>query len=77
MEKNDKPAKTTDDRKKVDEKEKQDPKKTEETDKKEARAMHKTTSIFLRNLSPTITKAEVEAVRLLERKCLVSNVLLL
>lgn len=26
------------------------------------KALHKTTSIFLRNLSPTITKQEVEAV---------------
>lgn len=40
-------------------------KKNEEVEKKEVRAaMHKTTSIFLRNLSPTITKAEVEAVRI-------------
>lgn len=31
-------------------------------EKKESRALHKTTSIFLRNLAPTITKAEVEAV---------------
>lgn len=31
-------------------------------EKKETRALHKTTSIFLRNLTPTITKAEVEAV---------------
>ncbi|XP_047505088.1 serrate RNA effector molecule homolog isoform X2 [Pieris napi] len=30
-------------------------------EKKEVRALHKTTSIFLRNLAPTITKAEVEA----------------
>lgn len=29
---------------------------------KEPRALHKTSSIFLRNLAPTITKAEVEAV---------------
>lgn len=31
-------------------------------EKKESRALHKTTSIFLRNLAPSITKAEVEAV---------------
>ncbi|KOB74137.1 putative arsenite-resistance protein [Operophtera brumata] len=30
-------------------------------EKKEPRALHKTTSIFLRNLAPSITKAEVEA----------------
>ena len=39
---------------------------TEEEESKEpkepkARALHKTTSIFLRNLAPTITKQEVEA----------------
>lgn len=68
MEKNDNPIKITDDHKKSDEKEKQESKKIEEIDKKEARAMHKTTSIFLRNLSPTITKAEVEAVRIFRRK---------
>ena len=34
-------------------------------EKKECRALHKTTSIFLRNLAPTITKAEVEAVSIL------------
>jgi hypothetical protein len=32
---------------------------------KEPRALHKTSSIFLRNLAPTITKAEVEAVIIL------------
>ena len=47
-------------------------KSEEDTDKKEdndeemdktpkPRALHKTTSIFLRNLAPTITKQEVEA----------------
>ena len=30
-------------------------------DEKQPRALHRTTSIFLRNLAPTITKAEVEA----------------
>lgn len=45
-----------------------------EDKEKEPRALHKTSSIFLRNLAPTITKAEVEAVRtwkmfiLLEKK---------
>lgn len=39
--------------------------KVVEPEKKEPRAMHKTTSIFLRNLSPTITKTEVEAVNFL------------
>lgn len=34
----------------------------EVVEKKEVRALHKTTSIFLRNLAPSITKAEVEAV---------------
>lgn len=34
-----------------------------EEKEKEPRALHKTSSIFLRNLAPTITKAEVEAVR--------------
>lgn len=34
-----------------------------EDKEKEPRALHKTSSIFLRNLAPTITKAEVEAVR--------------
>lgn len=33
-----------------------------EDKEKEPRALHKTSSIFLRNLAPTITKAEVEAV---------------
>ena len=33
----------------------------EEDGKDQPRALHKTTSIFLRNLAPTITKAEVEA----------------
>lgn len=36
--------------------------------------LHKTSSIFLRNLAPTITKAEVEAViRLFPRKLLVNS----
>lgn len=35
-----------------------------EDKEKEPRALHKTSSIFLRNLAPTITKAEVEAVSL-------------
>ena len=30
-------------------------------DEEQPRALHRTTSIFLRNLAPTITKAEVEA----------------
>jgi len=34
-----------------------------EDKEKEPRALHKTSSIFLRNLAPTITKAEVEAVK--------------
>lgn len=33
-----------------------------EDKEKEVRALHKTSSIFLRNLAPKITKAEVEAV---------------
>lgn len=33
-----------------------------EEKEKELKALHKTSSIFLRNLAPTITKAEVEAV---------------
>lgn len=40
--------------------------KPDEDEKKEPSprvALHKTTSIFLRNLSPTITKQEVEAVK--------------
>ena len=35
-----------------------------EDKEKEPRALHKTSSIFLRNLAPTITKAEVEAVNI-------------
>lgn len=34
----------------------------EEEEKPRPRALHKTASIFLRNLAPTITKQEVEAV---------------
>lgn len=37
-------------------------KKAIDIEKKDRREMHKTTSIFLRNLAPSITKAEVEAV---------------
>lgn len=37
-----------------------------EEKEKEIRALHKTSSIFLRNLAPSITKAEVEAVSLLD-----------
>lgn len=42
-------------------------------DKPKPRPLHKTTSIFLRNLAPTITKQEVEAVSARRRrgqKCL-------
>lgn len=34
----------------------------EEEEEQKPRALHKTASIFLRNLAPTITKQEVEAV---------------
>merc|ERR1719228_2831280 len=49
---------------KMDENEKEDmkEKKTEnKDDTRRPRALHKTSSIFLRNLAPTITKVEVEA----------------
>lgn len=36
--------------------------RSEEKETKKPRALHKTASIFLRNLAPTITKQEVEAV---------------
>ena len=48
----------------------EDKKKEEEEEEEEEdltprpRALHKTASIFLRNLAPTITKQEVEAVSL-------------
>jgi len=42
-----------------------------EDKEKEPRALHKTSSIFLRNLAPTITKAEVEAVRHFIRKIII------
>ncbi|CAH1999890.1 unnamed protein product [Acanthoscelides obtectus] len=52
-----------------DEKEVEDDKKkdddaisVEEVTKPKSKSLHKTTSIFLRNLAPTITKAEVEAI---------------
>merc|ERR1719382_1521333 len=43
----------------VDEEDKEEKEEKEETPK--PRALHKTSSIFLRNLAPTITKVEVEA----------------
>merc|ERR1711963_1199276 len=43
------------------EKEADEEKMEEDDNKPKPRAMHKVTSIFLRNLSPTITKQEVEA----------------
>lgn len=50
---------------KEEEKDKESKKDEEEEGKEEEqkpRALHKTASIFLRNLAPTITKQEVEAV---------------
>lgn len=55
---------------KEDDKEKVDEDEGKEEDKKEnggpvlPRELHRTASIFLRNLAPTITKLEVEAVML-------------
>ena len=57
-EEDDENEKETDTKKEEEEEEKMD----EDRDiKPKPRALHKTTSIFLRNLAPTITKQEVEA----------------
>lgn len=61
----DKPVEDGEVEKQTDDQSQDSENKVVEPEKKEPRAMHKTTSIFLRNLSPTITKTEVEAVSFL------------
>ena len=63
--------KETEEKKEEDSKEKEEA-KDEKNGEPQPRELHRTASIFLRNLAPTITKQEVEAV---SRKCLKKNLI--